>query len=354
VPPNIAHWDRDWASSPMYAKFWDQLVTWSLRELDKGDKLHMTTEVKDGKVRIIVDAWEKEVDPKSGLPIVTPKTDLNVVVRVTSPNPQAGDATRADIKLEQKNVGVYEAEVPLEDIGSYLLTAFAYRPKREKGPGGEIRIEREAFGITRSAVTISYPRELADMDNNVALLQRISSITGGKTYGDDVEELNRVAADAEVFRAPHVVPRSLQSIWYWLLVLTGLGLLFDVAVRRIAIDPTQAAVMVQGYWQELRGLREAMPEQKMLDRLRSRKEQVGEILEKEKATRRFEGGDAPVAAPPSADLAAPPGSRPPPRPGTTAPKVAPDDEGQGGDYASRLLRAKRRAMQDRDKDNPPK
>jgi uncharacterized membrane protein len=350
VPPNIAHWDRDWASSPMYAKFWDQLVTWSLRELDKGDKLHMTTEVKDGKVKISVNAWEKETDPKSGLPLMTPKTDLNVVVRITSPNPQAGDATRADIKLEQKNVGVYEAEVPLEDVGSYLLTAFAYKPKRQKGPDGEVRIEREAFGITRAAVTVSYPRELADMDNNVALLQRLSSVTGGKTYSDDPEELAQVAGAGEVFRLPHMQPRSLQSIWYWLLVLTGLGLLLDVAVRRIAIDPTQAAVMVQGYWQRLRGFREAMPEVKMLDRLRSRKEQVGEALQMEKATRRFEGGDVPAAAPPSADLAPPLGSQPPPRP-PLAPKVAPDEERQGEDYASRLLRAKRRAMEDRDKDN---
>ena len=339
-------WAVDWASSPMYAKFWDQLVTWSMRDLDKGDKLRMTTEVKDGKVRITVEAWEKEEDKKTGLTVLMPKTDLSVVVRITSPNPQAADATRADIKLEQKNVGVYEAVVPLEDVGSYLLTAFAYRPLRKMGPDGEARIEREAFATTRSAVTISYPRELAEMDNNIALLKRISDITGGKTYVDDPEELTKVAADGEVFRAPRVVPKSSQSIWYWLLVLAGLVLFFDVAVRRIAIDPTMAATLAQAYWQRLRGVRAEAPAQQMLDRLKTRKERVSETLEKEKAGRRFEGGDATTVAPPGADTAPASRSQPPVQP--PAPKVAPEQEADAGDYASRLLRAKRRAMEDRD------
>jgi uncharacterized membrane protein/Mg-chelatase subunit ChlD len=352
IPPNKASWDRDWAKSPMYARFWDQLVTWSLRELDKGDKLRMTAKVKDGKVLLEVTAVQKEIDKTTGQEILKPKTDLNVVVRVTSPNPQAGDATRPDIKLEQKNVGVYVGETTLEDVGSYLLTAFAYQPKREKGKDGEVQIVRDPFAVTRTAVTISYPRELAEMDNNVALLQRISEITGGQTYRDDPESLSSVAARADLYRTPHQQPKSLQSIWHWLLVLTGLGLLLDVAVRRIAIDPVQATALVGGYWERLRGRRTMEATPQMLDRLKTRKERVGEALEREKAGRRFEGTDLPVALPPAADTAAPPASKPPPM-ARPAPKVAPEQGAETTDYASRLLRAKRRAMEERDKDNPP-
>src|SRR5262249_57419142 len=108
--PDNTSWDRDWANSEMYAKFWDQLVAWSLRELDKDNKLQMTAEWRDGKVLIVVHARDEDLKPVA---------DLDVVVRVTSPNPKAGDAARPDIKLEQKNVGRYEAEGRGECVGSY-------------------------------------------------------------------------------------------------------------------------------------------------------------------------------------------------------------------------------------------
>jgi hypothetical protein len=147
----------------------------------------------------------------------------------------------------------------------------------------------------------------------------------------------------------------LQSIWYWLLALAGIGLFFDVAVRRIAVDPNIAAVKVQEEWQRLRGLRAAVPRtSQVLDRLKTRKDLVGEAIEKEKAARRFEGGDAPYAPPPIAGAGPMPGGPKPPPPPTQAPRVGPEAEGEPADYGNRLLRAKRRAMQDRDKDNPPK
>jgi hypothetical protein len=145
----------------------------------------------------------------------------------------------------------------------------------------------------------------------------------------------------------------LQSIWYWLLVLTGVGLFFDVAVRRIAVDPAVVALVVQEKWRRLRGLAPLAPQTaQFLERLKSRKEQVSESLEKEKAGRRFEGGDVPIEAPPM------PGGglseHAPPVPAAKPPKVAPDDQAAPADYASRLLRAKRKALEERDKDNPPR
>jgi len=191
------------------------------------------------------------------------------------------------------------------------------------------------------------------MESNPSLLLRISTAAGGKMYTDDPDELAKQASSGDLYRMPPVQSKSLQNVWYWLLLLTGVGLFFDVAVRRIAVDPAEAAALVTTKWELLRGIRAEEPKVVMLDRLKSRKEQVAESLEKGKAARRFEGGDAPVQAPPSAAEAPAPGTRPPPRP-PSAPKVAPDAEGQAADYASRLLRAKRRAMQERDKDKDQK
>ncbi|HYV38174.1 MAG TPA: VWA domain-containing protein, partial [Gemmataceae bacterium] len=343
--PDNTSWDRDWANSEMYTKFWDQLVDWSMRNLDDGKHLQMTTEWRDGKLFIVVTA--RDDDKK-------PMTDLDIVVRVSSPDPKPGDAGRPDIKLEQKNVGRYEAEVKAEEIGSYFLTAMAYRNKQGKGPDGKLQVVREPVGMVQSSVNVPYSPEFSDLESNPSLLKRLSDITGGKFHVDDDDILAHLARRGDVFRISPNQTKSLQSIWYWLLVLTGVGLFFDVAVRRIAIDPAMLATVVQAEWEQLRGMRPAETKApQFLDRLKTRKEQIGDSLEKQKATRRFEGTDAPVEAPPMAGGLGGE-QRPPTRPASPPPRVAPEAEAKPADYASRLLQAKRKAMQDRDKDSPPK
>jgi hypothetical protein len=132
----------------------------------------------------------------------------------------------------------------------------------------------------------------------------------------------------------------------WLVVLTGIGLFFDVAARRLTIDPHKLTAAAQEAWARLQG-QEVAKRSEFLERLQSRKAQAGEAVGKEKAERRFEGGDAPVSAPPPE--AAEAGPRP------AAPRAAPQQLGPAGekepaDYASRLMRAKKRAMEEREQD----
>ena len=103
--------------------------------------------------------------------------------------------------------------------------------------------------------------------------------------------------DGEVFRTSPVRTKSLQSIWYWLLVLAGVGLFFDVAVRRIAIDPIRVLAKMTVKWQILRGKRPAVTQSpQFMDRLQTRKQRIDESIEKQKAARRFEGDDVRVPA----------------------------------------------------------
>src|SRR5439155_25028205 len=126
---------------------------------------------------------------------------------------------------------------------------------------------------------------------------------------------------------------------------------FDVAVRRIALEPARVTSAAQRVWSRLRGqatVADQTPQ--YLDRLKSRKAQVSETLGEGKAARRFEGGDAPVSAPLGATDEPPPTDRPltPPR---ERPGFAPESEKQEeGDYGSRLLRAKKRVWREQDKD----
>jgi hypothetical protein len=87
-----------------------------------------------------------------------------------------------------------------------------------------------------------------------------------------------------------------------------------------------------------------------LERLRSRKAEVEERLAKSKATVRFDGGDKEVTAPTGAsDMLAPPHQHTAPSPGTK-PGIAPETGQEPEDYASRLLKAKKRVWKDQQKD----
>ena len=82
------------------------------------------------------------------------------------------------------------------------------------------------------------------------------------------------------------------------------------------------------------------------DRLRSRKAEVSESLQKEKAARRFEGGEGgPVVAPP-------PGAdemREAPKPTVRRPAPQqPEPAAEQEDFASRLMKAKKKAMEGRE------
>src|SRR5205085_7441480 len=59
---NENFWDKDWASSDMYIKFWEQTVEYALRTVDTGKFLHLTTEPRDGKVRLRLEANDGDAD----------------------------------------------------------------------------------------------------------------------------------------------------------------------------------------------------------------------------------------------------------------------------------------------------
>ena len=55
-------WDREWAGSDMYLKFWEQVIGWALRGVESG-KLSIASEYRDGKVRVTVDARDERNRP---------------------------------------------------------------------------------------------------------------------------------------------------------------------------------------------------------------------------------------------------------------------------------------------------
>ncbi len=209
------------------------------------------------------------------------------------------------------------------------------------------------------------------MESNAPLMKKLAEMTGGReflekprqridgqvypdyaTVPDGTKTLSEAASSGLVFRREGLPPaKSFQPIWYWLLVMAGVLLLFDVAIRRIAINPAEVAVAAQKGWQKLRGQSVRADETpQFLERLKSRKAQISETIGKEKATRRFEGEPVLTGATlRGADEGPTAPSRPTARP-TPQPRIAPEKEHEAADYASRLMKAKKRVWEEREKE----
>lgn len=333
-PGGRGYWDRDWANSDLYTRFWEQTVLWSLRPTESGKYLRLNTELRDGKVRVIVEARNPDKTP------ITDVEDLRA--GITVPSFRGPEGRKVGLKFEQKAAGLYEAEFPAEEVGTYFINIQA-RWRRGK--------ERIADAV-RAGVTVPYSPEYAEMESNPSLLDKLAEVTGGQRYAEDERTLRRVADAGELFRPVTSSLPSLQALWPWLVLLTALCLVLDVAVRRVAVSPEAVWAKAVALWARLRG-REA-PEQpaEFLERLKGRKAQVGETIDRTRTGRKFEGateGPAPVVAS-AAPTAAPPVV---PKPEKPPAGIAPKKE-EEADYAARLLRAKRRAMEERDKkDKPP-
>ncbi len=340
------YWDRDWASSNMYTRFWEQVVDWSLRAVDTGQYLRLGTEVRDGKIRLRLEARdEKTKAPITNLLDQDESKGFGLKVGVTSPSFKgAGEGRTRELKFEQTAGGVYEAELPAEEVGSYFINVTARW----------IKDGREYAQSVRSGVTIPYSPEFAEMESNVSLLDKLRDITSGQSYPETEAALRQAArydpltGSSQVFRPIPFSRSSMQTLWPWFVFITGLCLLCDVAVRRIAIEP--AAVWARGAaaWERLRGRAVADTGAAVLERLRSRKAQVGEAIAREKAARRFEPtGEAPTAP----IAAATPTAAPKPRP--AAPKPAAKKE-EAEDFATRLMKAKKRALEEREREKREK
>lgn len=330
APEGIAFWDKEWAGSGDYTRFWEQIVKWSLRTEESGKFLEIRTpQVEDGKVKVLVVARDKD-----GSPIMNVKFELGV----TSPSFKEKREKKSSAEFKQERPGEYEVELPAEEVGTYFITARG----TWKDSKGAVKTES-----VRGAVSIPYSPEYSQVQGETGLLDRVRDITGGNRYEDNAKQLEEIARSGVLFRPVPLTHQSHQPLWSWLVLLAGFALVSEVAVRRIAIDPNLVAEKLKLVWHKLRGqaIEDAAPA--FLERLKAKKAEVSEGLERKQAARRFEG-DAfgPDSKVPSATE---PAGASEPRKTASTPQVSPEAETDPTDFASRLLRAKRKAMEERDK-----
>jgi uncharacterized membrane protein len=324
-------WAKQWPDWQSYSAFWSQVVRWSLRPADRGN-LALSIRRDEGRIKIVVDALDKENQFLNF---------LTIQGNVVSP-----DLRRSSIELVQTAPGRYEATIEdAEASGNYFVN-LGYR-----GPEG-------VQGMISSGVSVPYSDEYRELRSNPAALETVATLTGGqvstwRTRPDGRPDLARTLNEVDHFRrdANLTVPRAYRRLWPNLLWAACLLFLSDIAVRRIAPDFARMRRVAVDQWKKLRG-HDVAPPVEYMEKLKSRKAEVGEQLDRSRAAARFEPLPGTPTAPVDETLltggAEAPRESPKPKPAT--PGLAPEAKKEEPEsYTSRLMRAKQKVWEDREK-----
>lgn len=313
-------WASDWVPWAGYKQFWEQQVRWAMRPAGSSN-VRVLTEDRGDATAIIVEALDEQGERLNF---------ASFKARVSAP-----DGTAHDVRLRQVGPGRYEGAIDTDQPGSYVVSMQYNAPGKEGGPA--------LRGTVQAAVSRPFADEFRALETNTALLRQVAAITGGVVLERDA------TVDQPWRREGLTMPVSTRAIWL-AIAITSLGLFVaDVGIRRVRIEPAAIA----------RSVGKAFG--------RSAKRETGEQIDslrvaREKAKQRMGPGaqttpepiqpqDAPPSTEPTETIALSGEQEAPAIAGLSKPErkaAAPKDE-EGG--MSRLMRAKKRAMDDFEENN---
>jgi uncharacterized membrane protein len=316
-------WATDWVGSPYYDQFFSQMVRWTMRPSGDEGKFNIATNAKEGRVQIVVNAMDANDQFLNFL-------DMNA----TAIGPDLKPIT---VPLRQQAPGRYIGEFTPEQSGSFMVSV---------NPGA-------GKPTITTGVTVPFSDEYRVRQANFRLLEQIATQTpqggeSGKVFPTlDMDALDKVL-EIDTYRSGVPPAKSLQDIWPYA-VLLGASLFFaDVFVRRVALD---LGVPLRWMAQRLRrrpATDSDIKRQQSLDRLRSRKSNVSDELDRQRASVSLEiptpsEAEPSATAPSAADGFGKQDSAPrePAKPSPQASGMSPGEDEKS--YTSRLLEAKRQA-----------
>lgn len=196
-------WTGDWRNWPEFARFWGQIVGYTLPAPDLS-LLQVDALVEaDGAVTLSADGVTSTGQPVDFAPtggtLVTPGNQENA------------------IQLQQTAPGFYERTIRVADTGAYQITVNQSR--------GE-----EPDETATSGFVFSYPAEygLPPENSGPALLTEIAALTKGRTF-----ELGQINPAATVAKDAATLPEP-QELWPWFLLTALILWPVEIAWRRWA------------------------------------------------------------------------------------------------------------------------
>jgi len=335
-------WAASWVAWPGFNQFWQQHVRWAMRPSGSAN-IRVTTENRGDQTLISIDALDQNGER------------LNFAQfqgRLARP-----DGKGDDVQVQQVGPGRYEARVPTEQAGTYLLgLRYSARDVAADGTMGPM-IE----GTVQAAVTRPFADEFRALKDNAPLLRQIAEMTGGRV-------LPANPVNAELWsREGLTMPVATTPVWLTLATVC-LGLfLVDVGIRRVRIDPRAiwrrvlgvfgAAGAKQGARIDALQAARAKARERMgdADRMQGGMSQSANEVRAE-ASRKFEaapGAPASGGAGPSPLTGVRPSDASDTRPRPAAPAAGSrPPEGEQG--MSALMKAKRRAQEQIEDQSRPK
>jgi uncharacterized membrane protein len=333
-------WAKAWPDWQSYAAFWSQVVRWSMRPAERGN-LTLSVRREEGRIKVVVDALDKESQFLNF---------LQIQGNVVDPELKA-----APIELVQTAPGRYEGTIENAEASGNYFVNLGYR-----GPD-------KTQGVISTGVSVPYSDEYRELRSNPTTLETLASLTDGqvvpwKSTPEGRIDLARTLDGVDHFRRdPGLInPRSFAALWPTLLWLAACLFLCDVAVRRIAPDTDKIKLAIANEWRRLRGV-EIVRSSDYMEKLKSRKAEVTEQLDRSRFASRFEAPREPTSHPQGTTtplgeplLEGSPGGGPA-RPGrAVAPRgagLAPDaPRPEETSYTNRLLKAKQRVWEEREKE----
>ncbi|MBV9173893.1 MAG: VWA domain-containing protein [Chloroflexi bacterium] len=194
-------WSSRWLEWPDFSKFWAQVVKRSTRPPEDPNR-QISVSITGDQARIRLDA-------QTGAE-ATERRYLNFLPTTATLTDPRGNPQQ--VQMPQVAPGRYEALVPVQDDGVYMLNV------SQTNADGSIANQSGGF-------VVPYSPEYRVLGTNETLLQDIARKTGGKMITDPeqafVHDLPSMAA-----------PRPL---WPWLLAAAAILFVCDVGVRRVRI-----------------------------------------------------------------------------------------------------------------------
>ena len=292
-----ARWSAHWVSWPEFGKFWAQSLRWAMKRSTARD-WQIQVYSDRGVGRVVVDA----LDAKGSY-----LNFLKLGAHVTTPGMES-----RSLRLRQSAPGRYETEFPLRESGIYGVTI-------SEGKKG-------AESVQNASLVISYPPEFKQVQPDRALAERIARAGGG-----------RLSPPPDgIFKHDVRGQANPTDVWQLLILIAALLLPFDVAVRRLMVEPAQilAAMVWLG-----REARVRIPHRRA--RLVERVESVGTLLEARRA-REVGKKEEPVKV-------EVPRATPPPVP--EPPQTAKSSEAETEDTLSHLLSSRKKRGEERETSN---
>ncbi|HTJ84939.1 MAG TPA: VWA domain-containing protein [Polyangiaceae bacterium] len=200
-----ARWAVEWLRWPGWEKFWGQLVREHMRQKHTRE-LDMKAEISGGILTASVDAFT---------PDERFENNLTSRLTITGPEPNGTDKV---VDLRQIAPGRYEASVPMDKYGSFLLKA---EHLREQADGTQ-----KVVAVSYGHVSNPYPREYATFQPDRALLEHAALAGGGTMDPPDVKTIFDPAGEKVTYH---------EELWNKFIFAAIAVFLLDLFVRRVRL-----------------------------------------------------------------------------------------------------------------------